>query len=308
MLKYSVLDFICEFKKKAIFPKFKGNVLRGALGNSLRQICCPIKRIECKDCLLSSNCVYFYIFESKSIKRPKGSPSTPHPFVLDSFDIDKTVYMPEENFSFKLILFENAIKWIPYMVYSVIHMGERGIGKGRKDGLGRFELKCVKQDGHEIYTSETKVLTNIETNNYLKLDDSKIEVNKLQIDFITPYRVKFKNSLVSSFDFGILIRAVLRRISSLESYFIGEEPDLDYRGLVHRANNIELLLEEKQWIEFSRFSFRQESKMKIGGLVGRAIYQGRLSEFYPVLKYCEIAHVGKQTSFGFGKIKLTILK
>ena len=307
MLKYSVLDFICEFEKKAILPKFKGNIIRGALGNSLRQICCPIKRVDCKDCLLSSSCIYFYIFESKLIKRPRGSPSTPHPFVLDSFDMEKTLYMPQEDFSFRLILFGGAVKWIPYIVYAVTYMGERGIGKGRKDGLGRFDLKWVKQDGHEIYTSKTKVLTNIETDNYLELHDSEVEISKLQVDFITPYRVKFKNALVSSFDFGILIRAALRRISNLEFHFLGEEPDLDYKGLVHRANNIELLSEEKQWIDLSRFSFRQGSKMKIGGLVGRAIYKGKLSEFYPILKYCEIAHVGKQTSFGFGKIKLTIL-
>lgn len=307
MLRYSVLDFFCEFKKEAILPSFKGNVIRGALGNSLRQICCPIKRMDCDQCILSPSCIYFYIFESKKIKRPKGSPSTPHPFVLDSFDMDKTVYMQGDDFSFRLILLGDSVKWIPYMVYSVIHMGEMGIGKGKKDGLGKFQLKYVTQDGQRIYSAKTESLTSIKADNYLKLDEVDIKINKLEIEFITPYRVKFKNSFATSFDFGILVRAALRRISSLETYFLGEEPALDYSGLVHRANNITLSFEESTWIDMFRFSFRQRSRMKIGGLVGRAIYQGELSEFYPILKYCETVHVGKQTSFGFGKIRLTIL-
>ncbi len=45
--------------------------------------------------------------------------------------------------------------------------------------------------------------------------------------------------------------------------------------------------------------------MKFGGIVGKAIYKGDLTPFYPLLKYCEEVHLGKQTAFGLGKIAVT---
>ncbi len=243
----------------------------------------------------------------KKIKRPKGSPIAPHPFVLEPMDMEKTLYMAGDEFKFRLILIGDVIKWIPYLVYATINMGEMGIGKGRKDGLGRFRLKYVKQDQQIIYTDQSKELYPKDSGRYIQLENPQQKINKLQVDFLTPYRAKFKNSLVTSFDFGVLIRAALRRIANLEDYFAGKEPDLDYRGLVHRSNGVKMILEEKKWVDMPRFSFRQRAKMKLGGLVGRAVYEGELFEFFPILKYCETVHVGKQTSFGFGKIRLSIL-
>lgn len=308
MIKYTILDFVCRFEEQAILAGFKGNIIRGALGNSLRKICCPIKRMECEQCILAANCIYFFIFESKQIKRPHLSPSTPHPFVLEPPNTDKIKYESGDEFIFRLILLNDAIKWIPYIVYATINMGEMGIGKGRKNGFGKFKLKSVKQDGIEIYQSESKELIPVKTDKYLDLHKSNTPTNKLQVNFLTPYRVKFRNSLATTFDFSILIRAALRRISNLENTFSGKEPDVDYRGLVKRSQDVQMTCEEKRWVDLTRFSFRQKSKMKLGGLVGRAIYKGELTEFYPLLKYIEIVHVGKQTSFGFGKIKVTVLE
>ena len=42
--------------------------------------------------------------------------------------------------------------------------------------------------------------------------------------------------------------------------------------------------------------------MNLGGLTGAVTYKGPLDEFLPLIEFSEMVHIGKQTSFGLGKI------
>ncbi len=106
--------------------------------------------------------------------------------------------------------------------------------------------------------------------------------------------------------FHVLIRAALRRISSLESAYGQGEPALDYTGLVAEAEMVETLEESVRWEEVPRYSTPQRTKMMIGGVVGRVVYRGALGPFLPLLAYCETIHLGKQTVFGLGRIGLDV--
>ncbi|MBI5558670.1 MAG: CRISPR system precrRNA processing endoribonuclease RAMP protein Cas6 [Deltaproteobacteria bacterium] len=101
--------------------------------------------------------------------------------------------------------------------------------------------------------------------------------------------------------FHLLIRAALRRVSSLEETFGQGEPPLDYRGLVRRAEQITARESDCRWVDIERYSNRQKTNMLIGGLQGKLVYEGELAEFLPLLRYCEVTHLGKQTAFGLGR-------
>ena len=45
--------------------------------------------------------------------------------------------------------------------------------------------------------------------------------------------------------------------------------------------------------------------MLMGGIIGEVSYSGDLTEFLPLVRFCEKVHIGKQTSFGLGKIEIT---
>jgi len=47
--------------------------------------------------------------------------------------------------------------------------------------------------------------------------------------------------------------------------------------------------------------------MLMCGMTGKIIYSGDISEFLPLIAFCEKVHLGKQTTFGLGKIKTEML-
>ncbi|MBN2088843.1 CRISPR system precrRNA processing endoribonuclease RAMP protein Cas6, partial [candidate division KSB1 bacterium] len=46
-------------------------------------------------------------------------------------------------------------------------------------------------------------------------------------------------------------------------------------------------------------------KMFLGGYLGKIVYQGDLSQFWPWLKVGELIHVGKNCAFGLGKFTVS---
>jgi len=45
--------------------------------------------------------------------------------------------------------------------------------------------------------------------------------------------------------------------------------------------------------------------MFMGGMIGSVSYEGQLAEYLPLLRFCEQVHIGKNTSFGLGKIRIS---
>ena len=99
----------------------------------------------------------------------------------------------------------------------------------------------------------------------------------------------------------MLLRSLLRRLSNLAYFHCGTELQLDFRGLIAAAEQIETVSSSLQWYDWERYSARQDTRMKLGGVLGQVTYQGDLQPFLPLLQLGSWVHVGKGTSFGLGK-------
>ena len=55
-----------------------------------------------------------------------------------------------------------------------------------------------------------------------------------------------------------------------------------------------------------RYSARQDAKLKMGGVVGEAVYEGDLEPFAPLLSLGEVLHVGKGTGLGLGRYRIDL--
>ena len=309
---YTRLTFRSELKDEAILPPFKGSTFRGAFGTALKQVVCAMKRQDCRSCLLGSSCVYASFFETKGpIKTQDGKEVAfpPHPFVIEPPLTTKMHFQSGECLDFNLILFGRACDYLPYWIYAFNQMGHSGIGRKINGKRAEFVLKTVlSSQGKIIYSSRDQRLVTDDVISSLVFQEPQGEVKRLTIHLKTPLRVKDQNHLKADLPFSILIRASLRRISSLFSCYGDGNPNLDYHGLVERSRNksIEIEKSDLQWFDWTRYSNRQEVKMLMGGMMGSVSYKGNLIEFLPLLRLCEEVHLGKQTTFGLGQIGVEV--
>jgi len=117
-------------------------------------------------------------------------------------------------------------------------------------------------------------------------------------------RRKEGNDLTHALPFHVLVRACLRRIAALEAAYGGGEPELDYSGLVARAREVRGSRSRLGWQDLRRYSNRQKTTVSLSGLCGDVTYEGELTEFLSILRYGEQVHIGKQTVFGLGRIRV----
>lgn len=290
----------CRFETEAVLPVFKGSTIRGGLGLALKKTVCALKRQNCEDCLLAASCAYPFIYETG-----KGAARRPHPYVLEPPASEQRGWAPGETISFTLLLFGRANDYLPHLVYAVKSMGESGLGKDTASGQGKFALTEVRHGEQIVYDGKNLSQPAVLPEPACSATASPAPVSRLVISTITPLRLKADNHLQDELPFHLLIRAALRRISSLEAAYGLGEPALDYKGLVARAGRVEIESSSCRWMEIERYSSRQKTSMLIGGLMGRMVYAGdQLEEFLPLLRYCEKIHLGKQTAFGLGRIRI----
>ncbi len=304
--------FTCRLETDAELPPYKGSTFRGVFGRALKKVVCALRQQECDECILKTKCIYTLVFETPASEETRDSRivSPPHPFVIEPPLTDKSYYPAGELFDFSLLLMGEANNFLPYFIYAFEQMGEIGIGKKINNRRGRFLLDQVQCGGSVIYTSSCRKLTNHGTSEKLLLHIPENNQDKsLQLKLIleTPLRLKFNNKLQAILPFHVLIRSMLRRVSSLMNAYGEGEPDLDYRGLIQRAEKIQMADNHLSWYDWQRYSFRQEAKMLMGGMNGSVTYEGDIGEYLPIVEFCKQVHIGKQTTFGLGKFKPELL-
>ena len=310
---YGKYQFLCRFENEATLPYYKGSTFRGVFGRALKKVVCALKRQECSQCLLRDRCVYIFVFETplSAIASPEDSKmAPPHPFVIEPPLTPETNFPVGAAFDFNLLLFGQTNNNLPYFIYAFDQMGRIGIGKRINGKRGQFVLKKVNMGGRTIYSEKDEKLWMDKSPEELVLSAANGTRNgdfQLKVIIETPLRLKFENRLKADLPFHVLVRAMLRRISSLMNYYGNGEPPLDYRGLVKRAETVQIVSDNLKWFDWRRYSWRQDKSMLMGGMVGSVVYGGKIGEYLPLLEFCSKVHLGKQTSFGLGKIKTEMM-
>jgi len=295
----------------AVLPPYKGSTFRGAFGNCLKKVVCAVKKKECAACLLAERCIYARLFETKSWQTTAQTRTAapPHPYLIEPPQTAKTHFKAGEPFNFTLVLCGEMNNFLPYFIYAFKLMGEEGIGKKIADHRSRFQMQAVRCQDIDLYDPKSDKLLPLPPLKQLSLDKTcpNDETHTIKIDLKTPLRLKSRNELQNNLPFALLVRAMLRRVSSLFNYWGEGEPSLDYRGMVQRAEQVEVAARNLYWHEWERYSNRQETAMNFGGMLGSITYKGNLNEYLPLLQLCSQLHIGKQTTFGLGSFKLEII-
>lgn len=303
---FARFTFIIRAETRMQLPVYKGSTLRGGFGHALRRIVCSQRGRECRDCILRKQCVYGYIFETsppEDSKMLENFSDVPRPFIIEPPLDGKTEYEPDDEMSFGLTLMGRAIEFLPYFVLAFENLGkELGIGRGR----GKFSLQKVISGNREIYQGDSGMLLgepDVTRASDLTLAPALYN-NHIRLDFLTPLRIKSDGKLTNKPEFHILIHRLLERASRLAYFHCGLSLDIDEEPLIEAAANIAIESEALRWYDWQRYSARWQSKMMMGGVVGKVTYSGDLERFIPLLLLGEQIHVGKGAVFGLGKYLL----
>jgi CRISPR-associated endoribonuclease Cas6 len=250
--------------------------------------------------------------------------AAPHPFVIEPPANDQKEYQRGDDLSFGLILIGRAIDYLAYYIYTFEELGKMGIGRGK----GRYQLTEVAEEGLAlpaptapsppagegkgegeylprkkiIYRGEDKMLAG--TNGPVRWPEilDALPPPRVRLSFLTPTRIKYENSLTKDLEFHVLFRNLLRRISLLSYFHCGHRlDDSGFKDLIEEAKNVKTINQKLYWHDWERYSNRQETRMKMGGVMGEVVYEGDLTPFWPYIKLGEYVHVGKGSSFGLGR-------
>lgn len=305
IIAYKKYCFSLKARETIYLPAYKGSTFRGGFGNSFKKVVCVFRRKYCQECPINKDCSYSYIFETPSpsvggILNMNRYETIPHPFIIEPPLKNEEVWEAGTTISFNVILIGRATRYLMHFIMAFEHLGEMGLGRGR----GKYELSKIDDGQNTIFVGSDRTISLgdpdiIEIPEVIELNRG--EEKALKVNYITPTRLKYQRDYVNRIEFFILITNLLRRINLLHYYHMEPKAALwDHRLLIQEARKIIIKNDLSKWYDWERYSHRQRAKMKLGGVVGSVIYEGRINPFTTILEAGEILHVGKGTTFGLG--------
>jgi len=303
---FSIHCYEVKIKAKTPFsiPYFPGSMLRGGFGVALKRVVCLNRNAVCSDCLLANTCTYHFLFETQ-VKIPDIS-TPPHPLMFYPLSLGSKKMRQGSVYLFGFTLFGRAVDYLPYVVYAIIRMGQLGVGKGK----GQFELVEIKK---YISLRRKKTIFQSKVGRIISLEacltpkdilHKKCKEKKVLLETITPLRLKIKGKLTDKIGLKDILLSITRRLKVLSQLYGSGKIDL-LQNLDLDAMLTEVKTEPQfQWMDFKRFSKRQNTYLRLGGVMGKMSIIGNLSTIYPLLKLGEYIHIGKNTAFGLGRYQL----
>ncbi len=255
-------------------PFFLGSQLRGAFGYVLKRVVCINPSFKCDECFAKENCLYYQFYEEKNVY---------HKFRFD-YELGKSYY------DFSIYLFDGVIPKLPYIVSALIQMITKiGFGKDRKT-YNEFDMLV---NDISIFKNSEIILPKVYEKEF-KIDTFSPNI---LVRFVTPLRLKKYNRFIRSEELEIkdIINSIYQREQKLQNK---ELKKVDFKPTG------KIIKKELKFLDISRYSNRQQTKLKIGGLVGEIKIKNVDEKSYNLLKLGEIIGVGKQTVFGLGKIEV----
>lgn len=303
-IRYIKLHFTIVLLTDTILPVDKVSALRGGMGEMLLRANCVRDR-DCKNCDFESECIVRRTMYSKYEIVPRFVTTNDSVgYILECENYDEEFY-EGDTLQFQLILFGRTIVYFNQYMQAFYALGIEGIGKEH----AQYRIKSVTNTQNESLFDNSAVYMknyNVQTlDAYVKYRMN--EMNSLncqnRLVFHTPVTLKYQGKFLETYDMEAIWNAILRRIYMLECF----------EGLTFTVYDVEELkditlpdiVEQKiRSISVQRYSSTQDRKMLLTGIKGIIQVDLIPDQILPYFIAGELIHIGKNTSFGFGRYRV----
>lgn len=282
--------------------EFPGSAWRGALGHALKRTVCITRLPSCRDCALYHSCAFPYFYDTPpppASTKMRRYETAPHPFVLRPGEDGATEYVLD------FTLIGQANRQLALFIHALAQAAT-----GRKGVAGNhLRLLAVEQEiapaGSNTWQPIYRPGKPLQALPSAQAEAPPVPV-ACRIAILSPLRVKREGRHVGpeDFRFADLFGHLLRRVSMLTAFHTDTPLETDFRGLMTLARQVKAR-SELTWEDKTRYSSRQHSAMKLGGVIGRIELCGAdLTPFWPYLWLGQWLHAGSGATMGLGQYRI----
>lgn len=296
-VRYIKLHFHLNILEDTQLPRNKSSALRGGMGEMLLRSNCVRDRV-CQACDFAGECIVRRMMYPQMEIRPdfmhQGDSVG---YVIECEDY-REYYEAGNRLDFQLILFGKNIVYFHQYMQAFAYLGMEGLGKNK----ARFSIASVTNsqceklvEGSRIYKSKFTVQTLEEYVEYRMREKRREDV----LLFHTPLTLKYQGKMQEDFQPEAVLAAVARRLYMLDCFEGIDTEKVDISGHVPV-----LIGQQVQKMDMVRYSSTHDGKIRLKGIRGSAWIETP-DEMARILLYAgELMHIGKNTTFGFGRYSL----
>ncbi len=302
-IRYIKLHFTVVMLEDTELPVEKVSALRGGMGEMLLRANCVRDR-NCDQCDFESECIVRRTMYSRYEVTPRFVTTDDSVgYILECENYEKE-FCAGDLIEFNLILFGRTIVYFNQYMQAFFALGNEGIGKNHS----RFRIVSVTNAKRQklfsegmIYMKQYQIRTIWD---YVKYRVRQIQENgcKNRLVFRTPLTLKYQGEFLDEFHMEAIWNAVRRRVYMLECYegITGNIYNLEYDEVMFP----DIVMQEHDWITVRRYSSTQDRKMSLTGIKGYVDLDIFPEDVLQILLAGELTHIGKNTSFGFGRYRI----
>lgn len=305
MIRFSRYRFNFSALDPIRLPAFAGSAFRGMLGHGLKRTLCVTDLKDCNACALRSQCAYTQLFEAGTATGQQGASLQPMVMALDTY---LPSYEPGDSFALELVLIGRVNRHFPYLISSWQRAGQQGLDKRNS----QFSLTSVEKWHFADHRWATLYPEPEEDQLHAMgaevwQPDLRLNGQTIKVRLLTPYRSKRDGRLIAPDRFipQNFASSLISRIERLRVQHDPESPSLPVADWIAASKSLQMEQPQLRWKDVRRYSSRQKTYMKIGGVVGSFLLQGKgLEQLLPVLELGQWLHAGKSTFLGLGQYRL----
>jgi len=300
-IQYIKLHFTVEFMENTILSKDKVSALRGGMGDMLIQANC-INNCHCDNCSFISECLVQKTIYSQYKKKPAFvTVGESVGYVIECENYERE-FKRGSFLKFNLLLFGKTIMYFHQFLEAFLALGTTGLGKNHS----KYKIITVTNSlDHIIYANEQYDMSQyqiLRIYDYVLYRQKQIQHIELEnkLIFKTPLTLKYHGKILQEYQIEPILIAISRRIFMLDCY---EGIDNDYYQK-EEFKIPKMRYQEHLIITVKRYSERKKQSMIFKGIKGYCIVDEWYPEVLPLLLAGELIHIGKHTSFGFGRYRI----